>query len=586
MESFEKLRDIASQNRISFEDVCVYALAPDSDRRTTETVPDNRMSDATVPEKRPEPWAFWEPSEGEHGTTALARLASSSPAVFADSILLSSRWTRLSFYTAHRLMELHFVRDRGMRRAFVLHGPEHTEWLNGDSTPIHETNEVESLALTQSVVTDYLKFFLYFLRGDDGAFVPVESSDEVGSAGLAGGDRAEDGELLTLEDVRAKARPLLMMRKPDPTTGEWVFPATIAYSGDLFSALLDVAPSGDVTMRDDETICALGMVVIPQPPSLKLGREDLLSETSDLEAALGEFEAAIDLEPENADAHCNRAAALKTAGRQPESLEEYRTAVSLAPDNSAYLRGFILALIHSDQVDDAVALADTITDEAARAAYHDNLGNLLREFGRNENTVAQYQAAVELARNNSTYRRDLANALFDAGRVGEAIDLAETLTDNASRAACHANFGDRLRELDHKPEAVAQYKTALKLAPNNSYRRDLGKALFDLKRVGEAIALADTFTDKQSRAAYCDQLGDHLAALGHKDEALAQYRAAIKLAPNNSMYGRDLTNALFDVGQVREAIALADTFTDKADQSAYRDGLRDLLRARAAIDWV
>jgi tetratricopeptide (TPR) repeat protein len=582
MDSFEKLRDIASQHRLSFEDLCGYALSSKSDKSTTETLLETQTSDALVPEKRDEPWAFWEPSEGDQGTTALARLASSSPAVFADSVLISSRWTRLSFYTDHRLMELHFVRDRGVQRAFVLHGPQHTEWLNESSAPIHDINEIESLALTEPVAADYLKFFLYFLRADDhAAWVPVESSDEVESEAGSGSDHAEDGELLALGDVRAKVRPVLMLREPDPPNDGWVFHATIAYRGVLYSTRMGVAPNGFVEMIDDEPIRALTSVVVPHPPSLRLGRGELLRETSDPEAALRDFDAASDLEPESAEAHCNRATALKIAGRQAESLDEFRAAVRLAPGNASYLRGFVLALIHIDRVDDAVAFADTVTDNADRAAYHNNLGDLLHEFGRDENTVDQYQAAVALAPDNSTYRLDLSNAYLDAGRVEDAIALADTITDNASRAACHAACGDRLRERGSKDQALAQYREAVELAPNDFYRLDLGKALFEAEKVDDAIALADTFINNANQAMYRDQLGDRLRERD-KDKALTQYRKAVELAPDNPTYRRDLVAALLDLDKVREVIDLA----AKSDHAAFQDDVRDGLRKLAAIDWA
>ena len=289
--------------------------------------------DSPMPEKQTEPWASWEPCEreGKQGAAVLERLATDLPGFFAGSTLVSSRWSRLPFYQAHRLMELQFVRDHGTERAFVLDGPQGTVWLNGDSNPIHDTNEAESLALTESTVADYARFFFYFLRTDLGAFVLIESSEEVGSAGDVD-DRVEDqDEVLTLEAARGKARPLLM-EGPD-ATGRWLADATIAYDGALFSSSIAVEPNGVVEMTDDEPIGFLSGLVIPQAPSLELER--------------GAWRSAMD----NAiDKQLAEARRLLDQGRVDEAL--------------------------------ALALPDTVSEPWRQAKYRDVLGDLLREFGR------------------------------------------------------------------------------------------------------------------------------------------------------------------------------------------------------------
>ena len=80
------------------------------------------------------------------------------------------------------MIELQLVRDDGTERAFVLDGPGRTAWLDGSSEPMHSTNQAESLTLTEATVADYVRFFFYFLRADEGAFVLIESSEEVASA--------------------------------------------------------------------------------------------------------------------------------------------------------------------------------------------------------------------------------------------------------------------------------------------------------------------------------------------------------------------------------------------------------------------
>jgi tetratricopeptide (TPR) repeat protein len=576
-----------------------------------------------MPEKRVEPWAFWEQCDREQGAATLGRLASQRPELFSGSTLVSARWSRLSFYRTHRLMELEIVRDHGVRRAFVLAGPQSALCLDGNSDSIHATNDAESLVLTELTVADYARFFFYFIRADDGAFLLIESTTEVGPGDGTSDDEDRFGEL-TLETARAKAHPLLARGRD--AEGRWLFAATIAYNGALFSASIAVGHRGIIEMIDDVPIGTLGGLVLPQAPSLELDTESrrfafgldaqrtldgdlakapqLLDQgrdaealvladkalatqpghvgawmvrgvvagaAGDLEATLADFNEATRLDPENAEAHRNNALALTLLGRQQEALAQYQMAAELDPDNSTYRWDLGNAYLDLDRLGDALTLADTVSDPKIQAAYRNNLGDRLRALGRKQEALGQYQAALELDPDNSTYRQDLAVAYLDLDRVDDAVAQADKVSDPEIQAAYRDSLGDRLRALGRKQEALGQYRSALELDPDNStYRQDLGNAYLDLDRVDDAVAQADKVSDPEIQAAYRDSLGDRLRALGRKQEALAQYRAAVKLDPENWAYLRDLGIAYLDVDRVDDAVALAHTVSDPEIQAAYR----------------
>jgi ATP-dependent Zn protease len=222
-----------------------------------------------TPEKGTDPWVVWEPCEGEQGMAALGRLASELPAYFGGSTLLTSRSSPLSFYKAYRLVELQFVRDNGAERAFALDGPRGIAWLNGSSEPIHTANEAESLALTDETVADYVRFFFYFLRADEGAFMLIESGEELRLAkdgGDATNDEDDEEDVLGLEDARSKVHPLVMSGHDD--TGRWLLDATVAYAGVLFTTSVAVEPGGEIEMMDDNPIGLLTRLATPAAPSL------------------------------------------------------------------------------------------------------------------------------------------------------------------------------------------------------------------------------------------------------------------------------------------------------------------------------
>ena len=221
-----------------------------------------------MPEESIDRWAHWEPCEGNEAVGALSLLSGAEPGYFADSTLVTAQWSRLSFYSSHRLMELQFTRDHGAETAFLLVGDGSALWLNGSSGPIHEVNDSESLGLNDQTVLDYIRFFFYFVRGD-GAFVLIESPDELEAPpSEATSEMGAADDVLTLEEARQKVRPL-KLRSVDATEG-WLADTTVAYQGELFVCAVAVQSNGEIEMVDDEPVGGLGAISAPDVASLEL----------------------------------------------------------------------------------------------------------------------------------------------------------------------------------------------------------------------------------------------------------------------------------------------------------------------------
>ena len=207
----------------------------------------------------------------------MTRLADQAPQFFADSSLIGARCAKLPFYATHRLLELSFVRSSGPEIAFVLDGAGETRWLDGTSLPIHETNQAESLALTDATVMDYLRFFLYFLRSTEGAFTLIESPAEITAAGHDDAwfeqyrDEVDfDVARLSLRLQAARSRVVPPKTRPTDETGRWLIDGTVAYGGHLFLATFAVSPNGFVEMVDDNPVETLEGLSAPECPSLEL----------------------------------------------------------------------------------------------------------------------------------------------------------------------------------------------------------------------------------------------------------------------------------------------------------------------------
>jgi len=116
--------------------------------------------------------------------------------------------------------------------------------LRGTSPPIHEVNERAPLNLTESNVLDYLRFFCWFVRSEDGSFLLAEDMD--------GPDIPTDMDEQTRAIIKDAVRPANYQERDEH--GSFLCDAVLLYSGALFNVNFTVKPSGMVEMLDDEQI--------------------------------------------------------------------------------------------------------------------------------------------------------------------------------------------------------------------------------------------------------------------------------------------------------------------------------------------
>jgi tetratricopeptide (TPR) repeat protein len=113
--------------------------------------------------------------------------------------------------------------------------------------------------------------------------------------------------------------------------------------------------------------------------------------------ALAAFEAATALAPDDADAWCSRAGALRELGRLEESLETARRALSLRPhfaEAAINLGNALLKLDHMDEALDAYRRASAARPGFAAALCGQALA--LRNLGRLDEALAAFEAAEAL----------------------------------------------------------------------------------------------------------------------------------------------------------------------------------------------
>ncbi len=125
-------------------------------------------------------------------------------------------------------------------------------WLNGTSPPIHEINAKAPVKITDDNVLEYLRFFCFFVRGEEGPFLIAENMDDPYIP--------QNLDERTRSVVEGTVRAATYDGKNEK--GFFLCDAVVFYSNALFIANFAVQPGGMIEMLDDEPIAAdLGVKV-------------------------------------------------------------------------------------------------------------------------------------------------------------------------------------------------------------------------------------------------------------------------------------------------------------------------------------
>ena len=210
------------------------------------------------------PNTVWTPCEPPVIGELIANLRTRSPQSFAGAVVLKARQAWLPFYTDHFLIDatLHGVAD--VERALLLRGRSDTYWLDGQARPIHVVNALESLELTESTVLDYVRYFLFAMRGDQGPFVLIESPDEITAIDAAA--TANEADPASLESIRGLWVPLRLEGRTQDD--RFAVQATVAYADGLYASTFAVQTDGEIEMRDDRPLALLAGLATPSCPNL------------------------------------------------------------------------------------------------------------------------------------------------------------------------------------------------------------------------------------------------------------------------------------------------------------------------------
>ena len=289
----------------------------------------------------------------------------------------------------------------------------------------------------------------------------------------------------------------------------------------------------------------------------------ILGEAGKLNEAFAEFEQAERLDPTLAEPHFHLGLVYLKTGKTGEAIQEYQESLRLNPKTveARYSLSEICSKLHD--VDGAIALLRQVTlAEPDFAEAHYNLGlNLWNRYKNSEALRRQddlEEGARELTKASELSPRQpqlffaLGQLLADKGDLTPAVENLQKAVDlDSANPEYHYNLGLILRQKGDLDAAAEQFRSALNIAPTLALaHRSLGLVLREKGDLDSAAAeLRQSVAGLPEDAQGHHLLGTVLLKQNDLGGAIAELRKAIELDPGLTDARASLAQALQKSGQ-------------------------------------
>ncbi|MBD2672705.1 tetratricopeptide repeat protein [Aphanizomenon flos-aquae FACHB-1416] len=288
-------------------------------------------------------------------------------------------------------------------------------------------------------------------------------------------------------------------------------------------------------------------------------RGNVRYELGDKQGAIEDFNQAIKINPNLAQAYYNRGGVRKKLEDKQGAIEDYNQAIKINPNFTEVYNN--RGVVRYDLGDKQGAIEDynqaiKFNPNYAEAYY--NRGVVRYELGDKQGAIEDYNQAIKFNPNYAeayNNRGGVRNELGD--KPGAIDDFNQAIKINPNFTEVYKNRGIVRDDLGDKPGAIEDFNQAIKINPNDAQayysrgnvRYELGDKQGAIEDFNQAIKI-----NPNDANAYINR-GNVRSELGDKQGAIADYTKAIDINPNldQPYYSRGL--AKYELGDKQGAIA-------------------------------
>jgi tetratricopeptide (TPR) repeat protein len=218
----------------------------------------------------------------------------------------------------------------------------------------------------------------------------------------------------------------------------------------------------------------------------------------DYNAALADYDRAIDKKNDVAGYYGNRGDALGQLGRYDDAFAALDKAISLDAKNGDFWNIAGNIWFQRERYDIAIRMyANAIQTDGRVAMYYRNRGGAYRKAGNAQAAIADYLKAVELTPREDEAWNELGLAWYEAARYADAVTAFTKALELKSDSAVYLyNRGDAYQKLGQHEQAIADLTKSLEVEDSpdthalrgNSYQAlgNLDAAKADYEAAGDA----------------------------------------------------------------------------------------------------
>ena len=278
------------------------------------------------------------------------------------------------------------------------------------------------------------------------------------------------------------------------------------------------------------------LILHPEYAEALFNRGVALQKLRRLEEAVKSYDRAVVVRPSYAEALCNRGVALQELGRFADAIKSYDRALVVRPNFVEALSNRGNALKAVKRLEDALESYDQalrLRPDYVEVLY--NRGNALKELKRLDDAVESYDRAISVCPNYVEALFNRGNALEELGRLEDALKSYDrAVAVRADFAEALSNRGNTLKALGRFEEALESYDRGLAAHPEHAetlYNR--GVLLQELQRFPDAVESYDrALALRPHHAEALSNRGGALQELRRFADALASYNRALAIRPD------------------------------------------------------